>query len=141
MKKFSANLFYKFLDLISDIKIPNNSGDFRLMDRRIVDAFKKMPERARYIRGMISWIGYRQKPIEYKRLARSKGETKYTLNKMLNLASNGIISFSKTPLKIAFLNQKELSSSNKYNLARDYFEVHYKQILIQHNYEIWKKVL
>lgn len=102
MKKFSANLFYKFLDLISDIKIPKNSGDFRLMDRRIVDAFKKMPERARYIRGMISWIGYKQKPIEYKRLARSKGETKYTLNKMLNLASNGIISFSKKPLKIAY---------------------------------------
>jgi dolichol-phosphate mannosyltransferase len=103
MKKFSAKLFYKFLDSISDTKIPKNSGDFRLMDRKIVDVFKQMPERARYIRGMISWIGYQQKAIEYKRLARSKGETKYTLNKMFNLASNGIISFSKAPLKIAFL--------------------------------------
>ncbi len=99
-KKSSAKLFYKFLGYMSDIDIPRDTGDFRLMDRKVVDAFKNMPEKNRFIRGMVSWVGFQQKPIMYQRDKRYAGETKYPLKKMIKFASNGIISFSTKPLKL-----------------------------------------
>ena len=99
-KLWSATLFYRVLDSLSDTKIPRNTGDFRLMDRRVVEAFRQMPEKNKFIRGMVSWIGYRQTAIEYQRQERLAGETHYTLKKMVRLAMDGIMSFSTKPLKI-----------------------------------------
>jgi dolichol-phosphate mannosyltransferase len=99
-KLFSARMFYKTLSVLTDIDIPADTGDFRLIDRKVAEAFKQMPERSRFIRGMIAWLGFRQTPIEYERDARFAGETKYPLKKMLKLASNGILSFSTQPLRL-----------------------------------------
>lgn len=99
-KLFTAKMFYKTLSMLTDIDIPADTGDFRLIDRKVAEAFKQMPERSRFIRGMIAWLGFRQIPIEYERDARYAGETKYPLKKMLKLASNGILSFSTQPLKL-----------------------------------------
>jgi dolichol-phosphate mannosyltransferase len=99
-KRFTAKAFYRMLSLLTDIEIPQDTGDFRLIDRKVADAFRSMPERSRFIRGMIAWLGFRQTPIEYERDARFAGETKYPLKKMLKLASNGILSFSTQPLRL-----------------------------------------
>jgi dolichol-phosphate mannosyltransferase len=99
-KLFSAKMFYKTLSMLTDIDIPADTGDFRLIDRKVADAFRQMPERSRFIRGMIAWLGFKQTPIEYERDARFAGETKYPLKKMLKLASNGILSFSTQPLRL-----------------------------------------
>ena len=99
-KLFSAKMFYKTLNFLTDIDIPADTGDFRLIDRKVAEAFKQMPERSRFIRGMIAWLGFKQTPIEYERDARFAGETKYPLKKMLKLASNGILSFSTQPLRL-----------------------------------------
>ncbi|MEQ8153622.1 MAG: glycosyltransferase family 2 protein [Clostridiaceae bacterium] len=99
-KLITAKYFYKFLEAMSEIKIPKDTGDFRLMDRKVVEAFKMMPERNRFIRGMVSWIGFKQTFIEYQRDERYAGETKYPLKKMIRFASDGIISFSSKPLKL-----------------------------------------
>jgi polyisoprenyl-phosphate glycosyltransferase len=99
-KLFSAKMFYKTLSALTDIEIPADTGDFRLIDRKVAEAFRRMPERSRFIRGMIAWLGFRQTPIEYERDARFAGETKYPLKKMLKLASNGILSFSTQPLRL-----------------------------------------
>lgn len=99
-KLFSASLYYQILDKLSDTKIPRNTGDFRLMDRKVVAAFREMPEKNKFIRGMVSWIGYRQTALEYERDSRLAGETHYSLKKMLKLAFDGIISFSTKPLKV-----------------------------------------
>jgi polyisoprenyl-phosphate glycosyltransferase len=99
-KLFTAKCFYRFLAYMSDVEIPTDTGDFRLIDRKIVDAFKSMPERNRFIRGMISWVGYEQTYIEYERDERFAGVTKYPLKKMLKFASDGIIAFSSKPLKM-----------------------------------------
>jgi len=88
---------------LSETKIPHDTGDFRLMDRKVVEAFKKMPERDRFIRGMISWIGFQQVPVFYDRDKRFAGETKYPLKKMLKFATDGVLSFSTKPLQIATL--------------------------------------
>jgi polyisoprenyl-phosphate glycosyltransferase len=98
-KVFSAKMFYKTLSLLTDIDIPADTGDFRLIDKKVADAFRQMPERSRFIRGMIAWLGFKQTPIEYERDARFAGETKYPIKKMLKLASNGILSFSTQPLR------------------------------------------
>ena len=95
-----AKMFYRILSVLTDIDIPADTGDFRLIDRKVADAFRRMPERSRFIRGMIAWLGFRQTPIEYERDARFAGETKYPLKKMLKLASNGILSFSTQPLRL-----------------------------------------
>jgi dolichol-phosphate mannosyltransferase len=100
-KRATAKLFYKFLTKMSDVKIPRDTGDFRLIDRKVVDALKKMPERNRFLRGMISWVGYRQTALEYERDARFAGSTKYPLKKMMKFAIDGILSFSSKPLKLA----------------------------------------
>ncbi len=99
-KLATAKYFYKFLDYMSDIRIPKDTGDFRLIGRNVADAFKAMPEKNRFIRGMIAWAGYKQIPIEYERDKRFAGETKYPLKKMIKLAADGIISFSSKPIKV-----------------------------------------
>jgi len=100
-KKFTAKMFYKLLNLITEINIPLDTGDFRLMSSRVVDQLKKMPEKNRFIRGMVTWIGFEQTYIEYDRDKRYSGETGYSLMKMTNFSLDGITSFSTFPLKIA----------------------------------------
>lgn len=100
-KLFTARLFYSSLNRLSEVKLNNVSGDFRLIDRRVIDAFNNLNERNKYIRGLIGWMGYRQEFVEYVRQARAKGETKYTFKKMLRLASVAMFYFSKKPLKMA----------------------------------------
>ena len=95
----SAKLFYRLINKLSDVEIPLDSGDFRLLDRRAVNALLAMPERHRLLRGMSSWIGFRQFGLKYDRAARFAGTTKYPLRKMLNLALDGIFSFSTVPLR------------------------------------------
>lgn len=99
-KLWSAKCFYRFLHYMSEVEIPLDTGDFRLMDRKAVEAFKAMPERNRFVRGMVSWVGFDQTYIEYERDERYAGETKYPLKKMLRFATDGIISFSTKPLKM-----------------------------------------
>ena len=102
-KKASANIFYRMLSKMSDGSIPRNVGDFRLMDRKVVNAFNDMPETDRFVRGMVSWLGFRQIGIYYERQARKFGETKYPLHKMLILSLDGIMSFSIKPLRYVTL--------------------------------------
>ena len=97
----SAKFFYRFLERLSAVPIAVDTGDFRLMDRRVVNALLRMPERDRFLRGMISWLGFRQVALPYRRAARLAGETKYPLMKMLRFAIDGIVSFSVLPLKVA----------------------------------------
>lgn len=97
-KLLTAKLFYRTLKALTDTDIPADTGDFRLMDRKVAMAFNKMPEHNRFIRGMVSWLGYKQVPLEYVRHERFAGETKYPLRKMLKLASDGVLSFSLRPL-------------------------------------------
>jgi polyisoprenyl-phosphate glycosyltransferase len=99
-KLITAKAFYRFLNYMSDIDIPKDTGDFRIIDRKVADVFRKMTERNRFIRGMISWVGFRQTYIEYERDERFAGETKYPLKKMIKFASDGIFAFSSRPLRI-----------------------------------------
>ncbi|MEN6571751.1 MAG: glycosyltransferase family 2 protein [Anaerolineaceae bacterium] len=100
-KLLTASLFYKLIYRITDIKIPMNTGDFRLLDRRVLDMMNSMPEHNRFLRGMSAWVGYRQIGVPYKRAARFAGSTKYPLKKMIKLAMNAITGFSYLPLQIA----------------------------------------
>lgn len=100
-KLATARAFYRFLDKLSDVSIPLDTGDFRLMSRRVVDALKKMPERDRFVRGLVSWVGFKQTAIKYKRAERFAGKTKYPLRKMIKFATDGILSFSTKPLQIS----------------------------------------
>jgi polyisoprenyl-phosphate glycosyltransferase len=99
-KLLTAKYFYKFLNYMSDIDIPKDTGDFRIIDRKAADVFKSMTERNRFVRGMFSWVGFNQTFIEYERDERFAGETKYPLKKMIKFASDGIIAFSTKPLKL-----------------------------------------
>lgn len=99
-KLLSAKMFYQILNALSDVEIPKDTGDFRLVDRKVVDTINQMPEHNKFLRGLFSWVGYKQIPFEYERQERFAGETKYPLKKMLKLASDGIISFSTKPLKM-----------------------------------------
>ncbi|GLC27163.1 glycosyltransferase family 2 protein [Roseisolibacter agri] len=100
-KRATAKIFYRALNRFSDTEIPLDVGDFRLMDRAVVDALISMPERARFIRGMVSWVGFKQVAVPYTRAPRFAGETKYPLVKMLRLAVDGLTSFSLVPLRLA----------------------------------------
>lgn len=100
-KKLSAFLFYRVLSSMSAQPIPLDTGDFRLIDRKVCDAICSMREKSRFLRGMVSWVGYKQTAVEYHRDARFAGETKYPLSKMMKLAGDGITSFSSKPLRIA----------------------------------------
>ena len=100
-KKFTASLFYRLIRWITDVDIPVDTGDFRLMDRKVVDVLKQMKERHRFPRGMSAWVGFKQVGVEYKRAARVAGVTKYPFRKMLKLAVNAITGFSYFPLQVA----------------------------------------
>jgi len=100
-KLFTASLFYRLIFRITDVKIPLDTGDFRLLDRKVVEVFKHMRERHRFLRGMSAWAGFRQIGIPYKRAARFAGQTKYPFRKMLKLAINAITGFSYFPLQMA----------------------------------------
>ena len=100
-KKFTASTFYRLIYRITDVKIPLDTGDFRLLDRKVVDVMNKMREHHRFLRGMASWVGFRQIGVNYKRAPRFAGVTKYPFRKMLKLALNAITSFSYFPLQLA----------------------------------------
>jgi dolichol-phosphate mannosyltransferase len=102
-KLVTASLFYKLLRMLSDIDIPADTGDFRLMSRRIVDRLNAMPEHDRFLRGMVAWLGGTQTEILYDRDPRFAGQTGYTFSKMLRLAGNGVVGFSTRPLKLSVL--------------------------------------
>ncbi len=99
-KLLTAKMFYKTLNALSDVDIPKDTGDFRLVDRKVVDVMNSMPEHNKFLRGLWGWIGFKQIPFEYERKERFAGKTKYPLKKMLKLASDGIIGFSTKPLKM-----------------------------------------
>jgi glycosyltransferase involved in cell wall biosynthesis len=100
-KKVTAAAFYRIIYRITDVKIPVDTGDFRLMDRKVVDVLNQMPERHRFPRGMSAWVGFRQVGVPYKRAPRHAGVTKYPFKKMLRLALNAITGFSYFPLQLA----------------------------------------
>lgn len=100
-KLFTASLFYRIIYRITDVDIPMDTGDFRLLDRKVVDVLNKMRERHRFLRGMSVWVGFRQIGVPYKRVARFAGETKYPLKKMFRFASDAITGFSYFPLQMA----------------------------------------
>lgn len=100
-KKVTASLFYRLIYRITDVKIPLDTGDFRLLDRKVVDVMKGMRERHRFLRGMAAWVGFRQIGVEYKRGVRYSGVTKYPFKKMFRLALNAITGFSYFPLQVA----------------------------------------
>jgi dolichol-phosphate mannosyltransferase len=100
-KKATAAAFYRVLNYMCEIDIPADAGDFRLMSRKAVDAFKQMRERHRFVRGMVPWLGFRAAPFEYDRAERYAGVTKYPLRKMMAFATNAILSFSSKPLTMA----------------------------------------
>ena len=102
-KRISAKCFYALLNRISDIRIAQNTADFRLLDRKVTEYIKKFPEKHRFIRGIIGWLGFSQTEIEYKAPERYLGKTKYTLKKMFRLAMDGVTSFSFFPLKLSIL--------------------------------------
>ena len=99
-KLLTASMFYKTLNALSDVEIPKDTGDFRLVDRKVVDVINSLPEHNKFLRGLFSWVGFKQTPFEYERKERFAGKTKYPLKKMLKLAKDGIFSFSTKPLKI-----------------------------------------
>jgi dolichol-phosphate mannosyltransferase len=100
-KIWTAHLFYRLINRLSDTEIPLDTGDFRLMDRRVVDALLLMPERDRFLRGMVSWIGFRQVAVPYERAPRHAGTSKYPLVKMIRFATDAVLSFSFIPLRLA----------------------------------------
>lgn len=100
-KEFTAKLFYRLMRRITNVDIPVDTGDFRLMDRKVVETLRAMRERHRFMRGMSAWIGFKQTGVTYRRQARYAGETKYPFNKMLKFALDGITSFSYAPLQLA----------------------------------------
>jgi dolichol-phosphate mannosyltransferase len=100
-KLWTASLFYRIIYRITDVKIPLDTGDFRLMDRKVVDVMNRMRERHRFLRGMSAWVGFKQVGVEYKRAARKAGETKYPFKKMFRLAINAVTGFSYFPLQVA----------------------------------------
>jgi len=100
-KLFTASLFYSMIQRLTNVPIPANTGDFRLMDRKVVDALNQMGEQHRFLRGMAAWVGFKQCPLEYDRPARAAGETKYPFRKMFKLAMDAVTGFSYAPLKFA----------------------------------------
>ena len=101
LKLTTARVFYRLLNRLSEVPIPLDTGDFRLMSREVVEVLKDMPERHRFVRGMVSWVGFRQAALPYERAERAAGRSKYPLRKMLRFATDGILSFSVKPLQVA----------------------------------------
>jgi dolichol-phosphate mannosyltransferase len=100
-KRISAKFFYRFINRMSEVQFPLDTGDFRLIDRKIMKQFCRLREHGKYIRGLVSWMGFTQVPFYYERKARFAGETKYPLSKMMKFASTALLYFSKKPLLIA----------------------------------------
>jgi len=100
-KKLSAKIFYRFIRSMTSVDLPPDTGEFRLIDRKVCDTVNKLPEKNRYIRGLVSWVGFKQIPVEYVREERFAGVTKYPLRKMISFAMDAITSFSYKPLKLA----------------------------------------
>lgn len=99
LKLLTAKMFYSTLNALSDVDISKDTGDFRLVDRKVVDVVNSLPEHTKFLRGLFSWVGFNQRAFMYERKERFAGKTKYPLKKMLKLASDGIIGFSSNPLK------------------------------------------
>lgn len=99
-KLLTAKMFYNILNKLSEIEIPKDTGDFRLVDRKVIDVIATLPEHNKFLRGLFSWVGFNQYPYEYNRVNRVAGKTKYPFKKMFKLATDGILSFSVKPLKI-----------------------------------------
>lgn len=97
-KKFTAFLYARFLRKITSMDIPKDTGDFKLFDRKVIDVITSMKEKNRFLRGLTTWVGFKQTSVEFERQERSAGETKYTLKKLIKTASNGIVAYSKYPL-------------------------------------------
>ncbi|MDR1693472.1 MAG: glycosyltransferase family 2 protein [Oscillospiraceae bacterium] len=102
-KRLTAKVFYRTLNALTEVHLPVDAGDFRLLDRAVCDTLKRMPERNRYVRGLVSWVGFRQTSVEFVRAERFAGVTKYPLSKMLRLAGDALTSFSYKPLKLSIL--------------------------------------
>ncbi len=100
-KRWTAGVFYRLLGRLTAIEIPSDVGDFRLIDRKVLQAFQAMPERDRFVRGMFAWLGFRQTEVGFHRPERAAGKTKYPFWKMLGLAVNGVLGFSDAPLRLA----------------------------------------
>ena len=101
LKRITARAYYRILRRLASIEIPSAAGDFRLADRRVVEAFRAMPERNRFVRGMFAWLGFRQIAVPYVVPERFAGSSKYTLRRMIRLATDGLVSFSTAPLRLA----------------------------------------
>ena len=100
-KRAFSHAFYRLMNRLSEVPVPLDTGDFRLMDRMVVDALLAMPEQSRYVRGMVAWTGFRQEPVHFERAPRLVGGSKYSFGKMVRLAADGILSFSVIPLRLA----------------------------------------
>jgi dolichol-phosphate mannosyltransferase len=100
-KLWTSKLYYGLMDRVSEVPLPRQAGDFRLLDRKVVDVLDQMPERNRYVRGMVAWVGFPQCAVEYERDPRYAGKTHYTLGRMVRLALDGLTSFSDRPLRLA----------------------------------------
>lgn len=100
MKRITARLFYRIHNLLADVPIPEDTGDFRLMDRRVVEALKRLPERTRFMKGLFAWVGFKQTAVEYEREPRACGKTKWKYWKLWNFALDGITASSTLPLRI-----------------------------------------
>lgn len=109
-KRLTAHLFYRLVRRLASIDIPEDVGDFRLVDRKVVDAFRSLRERERFVRGLFAWVGFTQAIVQFERPARAAGTTKYPLRKMLSLALDGIISFSEAPLRLALWSGMAIST-------------------------------
>ena len=117
-KKFTAKMFYRLLKSMTSVDIPVDTGDFRLIDRKVCDALISLPEKNRYVRGLVSWVGYKQTYVEFERQERFAGETKYPLKKMMKLAFDGITSLSYKPLVIAgYFGGISFFSRNNFNVV------------------------
>jgi len=100
-KKATAHLFYRLLSRLTEVEIPMDTGDFRLLDRKVIDALNEMPEQYRFVRGLVAWLGFKQVPLTYHREARYAGRSKYPLSKMLRFAGDAITGFSMAPLRFS----------------------------------------
>jgi dolichol-phosphate mannosyltransferase len=100
-KRVTAKVFYRALNALTDVHLPPDAGDFRLLDRKVIEALRSLPERNRYVRGLVSWVGFRQAAVDYVREERFAGVTKYPLRKMLRFAADALTSFSHKPLKLS----------------------------------------
>lgn len=101
-KKQTSKAYYRILNALSDVPVPLDTGDFRVLNRAVIEAYRSLPERNKYIRGLFAWMGFKQIPFLYDRDARAAGETKYPLVKMLRLAGDGLVSLSRKPLVVSF---------------------------------------